>query len=74
MLFICLIFNLLQKNGHSQTTTIILTRHAEKDTSASCSAMMKADPPLSVTGKRRAEKLSYMLKNYRRHFFASNYP
>ncbi len=58
---ICLLFSVL---GVSQTTTVILLRHAEKDTSAPGSAMMKADPPLSVLGEKRAASLPEVLKAY----------
>ncbi len=64
MILILLIFNSLTNFGYSQTTTIILIRHAEKDTTAPGSTMMKADPPLSVAGKRRAERLPDILKDY----------
>ena len=49
---------------HSQTNTYILLRHAEKDTSAAGSTMMKADPPLTKEGEQRAEKLLEVLKAY----------
>lgn len=49
---------------HAQTSTYILLRHAEKDTSAAGATMMKADPPLSEQGKQRAEKLVQVLANY----------
>lgn len=45
----------------SQTSTYILLRHAEKDTTAAGSAMMKADPPLTQQGRERAEKLLTVL-------------
>ncbi len=48
----------------SDVTTIILIRHAEKDTSAAGSTMMQADPPLSDKGKLRAGKLVETLKPY----------
>jgi 2,3-bisphosphoglycerate-dependent phosphoglycerate mutase len=46
------------------STTIILVRHAEKDTSAAGSTAMQADPPLSAAGKIRSEKLVEVLKSY----------
>lgn len=46
------------------STTIILIRHAEKDTSAAGSTLMQADPPLSKVGKLRAEKLVSALQDY----------
>lgn len=51
-------------NAGAQTTTYILLRHAEKDTSAPGAAMMKADPPLSPEGEKRAQKLPEVLKAY----------
>jgi len=49
---------------HAQTTTIILLRHAEKDSSVAGSTMMKADPPLTKAGEQRAERLLEVLKAY----------
>lgn len=46
------------------STTIILVRHAEKDTTAAGSTQMQADPPLSLVGKNRADKLVTVLKSY----------
>ena len=51
-------------NAHSQTSTYILLRHAEKDTSAAGSTMMKADPPLTKEAEKRAESLLEVLKAY----------
>ena len=57
----------------AQTTTIILLRHAEKDTSAGSTAM-KADPPLSKTGEIRAVNLPEVLKAYTPDIiYATNY-
>lgn len=60
------LFALMQTNAQSKTdqTTIILIRHAEKDTSAAGSTMMQADPPLSAKGMQRAGKLVETLKSY----------
>lgn len=49
---------------HAQTSTYILLRHAEKDTTVAGSTMMKADPPLSEQGLKRAEKLVQTLADY----------
>lgn len=49
---------------HAQTTTIILLRHAEKDTTMAGSAAMQADPPLSKAGELRAASLPEVLRNY----------
>ncbi|MBS1628000.1 MAG: histidine phosphatase family protein [Bacteroidetes bacterium] len=45
-------------------TTIILLRHAEKDTTIQGSTTMNANPPLSEKGKHRAIRLMNELKNY----------
>jgi 2,3-bisphosphoglycerate-dependent phosphoglycerate mutase len=50
--------------AQSKTTTIIVLRHAEKDTSKSGSQMMQADPFLSETGKARAQNLVTTLKEF----------
>ncbi len=47
-----------------QPTTIILLRHAEKDTSVAGSTQMQADPPLSKAGEMRAASLPNILKGY----------
>jgi 2,3-bisphosphoglycerate-dependent phosphoglycerate mutase len=49
---------------YGQTTTIILLRHAEKDTSTAGSTAMQANPPLSTAGEQRAARLPELLKNY----------
>jgi 2,3-bisphosphoglycerate-dependent phosphoglycerate mutase len=48
----------------AQATTIILLRHAEKDTSTAGSASMQANPPLSKEGEQRALRLTEVLKDY----------
>lgn len=48
----------------AQTTTIILLRHAEKDTATAGSTMMQANPPLSVLGMKRAAALPDLLSEY----------
>ncbi len=50
---------------YAQTTTYILLRHAEKDTSTQGSTMMQADPPLSDKGIQRAASLPFKLTPYR---------
>lgn len=52
-------------NGQSQTTTIILMRHAEKDTSVQGSTQMQADPKLSDAGLARAARIPEVLKAYK---------
>ncbi|MBV9988420.1 MAG: histidine phosphatase family protein [Chitinophagaceae bacterium] len=48
----------------AQTTTIILLRHAEKDTSTAGSTMMQSNPPLSREGEQRAAHIPELLKTY----------
>ena len=60
-------FFVLQVVAQSNTgsITIILVRHAEKDTTVTGSTMMQSDPPLSVIGIQRTGKLLETLKSYR---------
>ena len=58
------LFLVMSMAGISQTSTYILLRHAEKDTSTVGSTMMKADPPLTKEGEQRAQKLLEVLKAY----------
>lgn len=64
LLFSFLFLSQLNAQGLSEQTTIILLRHAEKDTSNPGSTMMQANPELSLKGKQRAEKLLEILKQY----------
>lgn len=57
-------FLLIGISSSAQTTTFILMRHAEKDTTAQGSTMMQADPPLSADGKVRAARIPEVLKAY----------
>lgn len=57
----CSLSAIAQKDS---STTIILVRHAEKDTTVAGSTSMQADPPLSAQGKNRAERLVEIVKNY----------
>ncbi len=59
-----LLFSLLLIGVKSQTTTYILIRHAEKDTTVKGSKIMQADPPLSKEGDARAKRLIKILKKY----------
>lgn len=59
----CFLFGTLSIQAQSKTTTIIVLRHAEKDTSAGAK-MMATDPPLSAAGKARAENLVTALKDF----------
>jgi 2,3-bisphosphoglycerate-dependent phosphoglycerate mutase len=62
VLSIC--FVVTMPGAQAQTTTYILLRHAEKDTSVAGSSAMRADPPLSKEGELRAQKLLAVLKEY----------
>lgn len=64
LLFSFLFLSQLNAQALSEKTTIILLRHAEKDTSTPGSTMMQANPDLSLKGKERAEKLLEILKQY----------
>ncbi len=50
--------------AQTKVTTIIVLRHAEKDTSKAGSQAMQADPDLSVAGKARAQNLVTTLDGY----------
>jgi 2,3-bisphosphoglycerate-dependent phosphoglycerate mutase len=55
----------------AQNITIILVRHAEKDTSATA---IKSDPDLNDAGRKRAERLSEILFKYKpRQIFSTRY-
>lgn len=65
---------LLPGKLRAQTTTYIILRHAEKDTSAPGSTAMQADPPLSQKGRERAELLLDVLKEYKPDaIYSTNY-
>ncbi len=51
-------------NSKAQTSTFILMRHAEKDTSAQGSTMMQADPKLSREGETRAKRIPAVLNAF----------
>lgn len=60
--------------AQSNTTTIILLRHAEKEVMTNGDKMMQADPPLSAEGRQRAENLVSALKEFKPNaIFSSNY-
>lgn len=61
---LCLLFLLVSLLSQAQTSTYILLRHAEKDTSQAGSTMMKADPPLTEQGRKRAQSLISVLHAY----------
>lgn len=55
----------------AQNKTIVLVRHAEKDTAANTA---NGDDPLSQTGRERAERLWKVVKKYKPHeIFATAY-
>lgn len=62
--FLVALFILMATETYAQTSTFILMRHAEKDTTAQGSTMMQADPPLSAEGTARAARIPEVLKMY----------
>ena len=58
-------------NGEAQTSTFILMRHAEKDTSVQGSTAMQADPKLSEAGEVRAARIPDLLKGLSPDFIYS---
>lgn len=71
---LCLFVSAIGMQLMAQTTTFILLRHAEKDTSQAGSTMMKADPSLSKAGEVRAESLLEVLKQYKPDMiYSTNY-
>ncbi|MCU0323245.1 MAG: histidine phosphatase family protein [Chitinophagaceae bacterium] len=64
----------ISTNLLAQTTTYILVRHAEKDTTVQGSTMMQADPPLTKQGEARAQKLVKMLQEFEvDEIYSTNY-
>ena len=61
-LIVALLFLLIGQASAQKHKTIILIRHAEKDTSESADQM---NPPLSDTGKTRAERLVKRVGKFR---------
>lgn len=62
--FIVLFLIFQVHNLMAQTSTYILIRHAEKDTSQAGSTMMQSDPPLALLGQERALRLVKQLEGY----------
>lgn len=55
-------------------TTVIIIRHAEKDTTQAGSTMMDSDPSLSPAGQQRAARLIEVLKEFKiDSIFSTNY-
>jgi len=72
--FLVIVFTAFVALVKAQTTTIILLRHAEKDTSLPNATMMKADPPLTKAGEERAVRLLTVLKDYKPDIiYSTNY-
>jgi broad specificity phosphatase PhoE len=73
-LLFTIIFCLFIFATNAQTTTIILLRHAEKDTTQPNATKMTADPPLTKAGEARAESLLTVLKIYQPDIiYSTNY-
>jgi len=64
LLFVLIAGIYVHAQKKQDNTTIILIRHAEKDTSMAGSTTMQADPPLSDKGIIRAGKLVESLKSF----------
>lgn len=74
LLFCLGLLMFLGMSTYAQTTTYILVRHAEKADLTQGDAMMKADPPLSEQGEKRAASLVEVLKDYTPDlFYSTNY-
>ena len=54
ILFVAALTSIGWRNNPSRITTILLVRHAEKDTA-------QTDPPLSKSGRERAQELAHFL-------------
>lgn len=61
----CLLLIAYSGWSQSKTTTIVIFRHAEKDTSTNVAPSMRADPLLSEIGMARAERLVAELKDFK---------
>lgn len=71
LIFISLVLALAATAAIGQNKTIILVRHAEKDTSANTP---NGDDPLSAEGRERAARLWKLVKKYKPHeIFATDY-
>lgn len=72
--FLVIVFVALFATVKAQTTTIILLRHAEKDTTLPNATMMKADPPLTKAGAARAVLLLAVLNDFKPDIiYSTNY-
>ncbi len=75
MKYLVVVFvSMIMLSVKAQTTTIILLRHAEKDTTLPNATMMKADPPLTKAGEARAVQLLTVLKEFKPDIiYSTNY-
>lgn len=75
MKYLAIVFlSIIMLSAKAQTTTVILLRHAEKDTTLPNAMMMKADPPLTKAGEARAIQLLTVLKAYQPDIiYSTNY-
>ncbi len=71
LLMILTCFLCLAAVGHGQDKTVVLVRHAEKDSSAN---LPNGDDPLSQAGRDRVDRLWKAVKKYKPHeIFATVY-
>jgi broad specificity phosphatase PhoE len=75
MKYLVVVFvSMIMLSVKAQTTTVILLRHAEKDTTLPNSTNMKADPPLTKAGEARAVQLLTTLKDFKPDIiYSTNY-
>lgn len=75
MKYLVVVFvSMIMLSVKAQTTTVILLRHAEKDTTQPNATMMKADPPLTKAGEARAVQLLTVLNAYQPDvIYSTNY-
>lgn len=75
MKYLIVVFvSMIMLSVKAQTTTVILLRHAEKDTTQPNATMMKADPPLTKAGEARAVQLLTVLNAYQPDMvYSTNY-
>jgi 2,3-bisphosphoglycerate-dependent phosphoglycerate mutase len=70
-LLVLTVISALSIFSYAQDKTIVLVRHAEKDSAA---ATMNGDDPLSEAGRERSARLLKIVKKYRPHeIFATAY-
>ncbi len=70
-MYLLIVISALSIFSYAQNKTIVLVRHAEKDSAA---ATMNGDDPLSEAGRERAARLLKIVKKYKPHeIFATAY-